>query len=75
MPTEKSQVANHFAMDSAILTFDHKVSWGDVALRRWGAPQGEVIDYVSQRHQITIPLLGKLESDPLSVTCQRLLCV
>lgn len=71
MPTKRCQGAKHFTMHSAILTFDHRVSWGGVALRRWGAPQGEVIDYVSSQHQITIPLVGKLESEPLSATWQR----
>jgi len=71
MPARRIEQVESMARSDTPDFFNHKTSWDGLTLMRWGGPRGEIPDYVSPRHQLTIPLLGVVETELHSATGRR----
>lgn len=71
MPAKTQQEAEERMQNLPPDFFSHKVSWNELLLLRWGGPQGEIVDYISPRYQLTIPLTGMVETELQSATGRR----
>jgi AraC family transcriptional regulator len=63
MHAEQSRNASQVVGHRSPLVFDCKTAWDGLTVMRWGGERGEVLDYVSAQHLISIPLVGELEID------------
>jgi AraC family transcriptional regulator len=71
MHTERRRNASYVVGQDAPLVFECKVAWDGLMVMRWGGRRGEVLDYVSSQHLITVPLAGELETEMHSAGGRR----
>lgn len=71
MNTIHDLLVTPLASGCSTVAFNRLASWNGFRLYRWGGPQGELQDFISTQHQITIPLAGTFMMEHHSATGRR----